>query len=74
MNDYDPVECLRKEVERFQSTNQFSPLLVTNLYAQAACVLTELQRTRDENNRLKSRMRSLENQIDKLEDALLETE
>lgn len=36
---YSPVESLREEVARFKSTNQFTPMLVTNFYAQAACVL-----------------------------------
>jgi len=37
---YDPIKCLREEVERFKATNLFSPMLVTNFYAQAAVVLT----------------------------------
>lgn len=44
---YDPVVSLRKEVDRFRATNQFSPMLVTNFYAQAAVVLAELERTRE---------------------------
>lgn len=69
---YDPVESLRREVARFKSTNQFSPMLVTCFYAQAACVLTELERTREENARLKSRVGNLEKQVDRLETELIE--
>lgn len=39
-SDYNPVQSLREEVERFKATNKFSPMLVTNFYAQAAVVLT----------------------------------
>lgn len=69
---YDPVKSLRTEVERFKSTNQFSPMLVTHFYAQAACVLTELERTREENTKLKSRVGSLEKQVGRLETELIE--
>ena len=42
MKDYDPVECLREEVNRFKATNTFTPLLVTGFYVQAGCVLNEI--------------------------------
>lgn len=45
---YDPLECLAEEVRRFKDTNMFTPLLVTNFYAQAACVVTELKEARKE--------------------------
>lgn len=44
--DYDPLECLSAEVERFKATNQFTPMLVTGFYLQAACVITELRAAR----------------------------
>jgi hypothetical protein len=68
--DYDPVESLTREVERFKATNQFSPMLVTGFYLQAACVLTELKQTRKENSKLAVRVKFLENQVSKLEIAL----
>lgn len=43
-DDYDPVECLRKEVERFKATNTFTPMEVTNFYVQAGLVLAERDR------------------------------
>ncbi len=52
---YDPVKCLREEVERFKATNRFSPLLVTNFYAQAAVVLTYTQELEEELKRLMAR-------------------
>ena len=79
MTAYDPVECLREEVKRFQATNTFSPMLVTNFYAQAACVLTELERARAENSELQRHVKalrgdvkSLERQVDRLETALVD--
>jgi hypothetical protein len=48
MSDYDPVECLRAEVQRFYDTNTFTPMLVTNFYAQARCVITEIEMLRGE--------------------------
>ena len=51
-SDYNPVECLQKEVERFKATNRFSPLLVTNFYCQAAVVLTYVQELEEALNRM----------------------
>ena len=45
---YDPLESLSTEVERFKATNAFTPMLVTNFYAQAACVVSELRDVRKE--------------------------
>lgn len=45
--EYDPLDCLDKEIQRFKSTNQFSPMLVTGFYLQAACVVTELKESRE---------------------------
>ncbi len=47
MIDYDPVQSLREEVERFKSSNKFSPLMVTHFYAQAACVLSYVKELED---------------------------
>lgn len=46
---YDPVESLRAEIERFERTNTFSALSVTNLFVQARVVLEELERLRFRN-------------------------
>ena len=43
-SDYNPAECLRKEVERFKATNRFTPMDVTGFYIQAAVVLDEHRR------------------------------
>ena len=64
--DYDPVECLREEVNRFKDTNTFRPLLVTNFYVQAGCVLSELDRTRQERDRLKGMQFRLEREHNEL--------
>lgn len=45
---YDPVKCLKDEVDRFKKTNTFSPMLVTGFYLHAACVLDELEMVRNE--------------------------
>lgn len=42
--DYNPSRCLRAEVERFKSTNRFTPMEVTGFYIQAAVVLDEHRR------------------------------
>lgn len=46
MSEYDPVESLRTEVDRFFKTNQFNPLQVTNFYVQAKIVLSLLDAER----------------------------
>jgi hypothetical protein len=69
---YDPVKCLQEEVSRFFKTNTFTPMEVTNFYAQARVVLDVLGRAQDENKRLKSRVVNLEKQVDKLETALVD--
>lgn len=46
MDDYCPLESLRREVKRFQASNRFDPMSVTHFYAQAACVIGELDRAR----------------------------
>jgi hypothetical protein len=43
-SDYNPSKCLREEVERFKSTNRFTPMDVTGFYIQAAVVLDEHRR------------------------------
>ena len=62
-NQYDPVESLQKEVIRFQNTNRFNPMEVTNFYVQAACVLIELNRSRQEVERLKDENRRIKNAV-----------
>lgn len=47
MEEYCPLQCLNEEIQRFKATNQFSPMLVTGFYLQAACVVTELNETRE---------------------------
>lgn len=54
-DDYSPVKCLREEVERFKATNRFSPMLVTNFYAQAAVVLSYTAELEEELKRMISR-------------------
>jgi len=44
--NYDPVESLREEVDRFKATNRFTPMLVTNFYIQAGLVLKKLDAAR----------------------------
>jgi hypothetical protein len=41
-DNYDPVQALREECDRFSRENTFHPLLVTNFYAQARVVLSML--------------------------------
>lgn len=55
-SEYDPVKCLREEVERFKRTNKFTPMLVTGFYLQAAVVL-------DEHARLTAEIASLRSQL-----------
>lgn len=43
---YCPLKSLAEEVQRFQSTNLFTPMLVTHFYAQAACVVREVREAR----------------------------
>ena len=38
-SDYNPVQCLREEVQRFKASNRFTPMQVTGFYLQAAVVL-----------------------------------
>lgn len=52
---YDPIKCLCEEVERFKATNRFSPMTVTNFYAQAAVVLTYTQELEEELKRMMAR-------------------
>ena len=54
-DQYCPIKSLREEVERFKATNQFSPVLVTNFYAQAACVLTYVAELEEELKRMIAR-------------------
>ena len=56
ISEYDPVECLREEVKRFKATNQFTPMLLTNFYAQAAVVL-------DQYDQLKSQLAECQRQL-----------
>src|SRR5688500_19512741 len=44
---YDPEKSLRQEVERFMATNLFTPMDVTNFYAQARVVLNDYKRARE---------------------------
>jgi len=41
LSDYNPAQCLRAEVDRFKSTNLFTPMLITGFYLQSAVVLNE---------------------------------
>lgn len=52
---YNPIKCLREEVERFKATNRFSPMLVTNFYAQASVVLAYVAELEDELKRMMAR-------------------
>lgn len=52
--EYDPLESLSAEVDRFKTTNRFNPLNVTHLYAQAACVVSELRNARQQIAAMKS--------------------
>jgi hypothetical protein len=48
---YNPVQCLREEVQRFKATNTFTTMQVTGFYLQAAVVLdyvSDLEETLDE--------------------------
>lgn len=54
-SDYDPIKSLREEVERFKTTNRFSPMTVTNFYVQAAVVLTYTQELEEELKRMMAR-------------------
>lgn len=66
LDNYDPVESLRKEVKRFQATNQFNALLVTNFYAQAAVVLYQYDELLKERDRLANEMRALVTEVQEL--------
>lgn len=43
MIKYSPKESLQKEVDRFNSTNTFSPMEVTHFYVQAGLVLSYVE-------------------------------
>lgn len=51
--DYDPLNSLESEVERFMQTNLFTPMEVTGFYIQARCVISELRELRKENEYLR---------------------
>lgn len=56
MSDYDPIESLREEVNRFLATNTFTPMLVTGFYVQAKVVLAEVDRLKEENEKLTAQL------------------
>ena len=45
MDNYNPIDALKEECERFKKTNTFNPMQVTGFYIQAACVISEVERT-----------------------------
>lgn len=47
MSEYNAAKALTEEVDRFERTNRFNPLEVTNLYVQARVVLSELRRAEE---------------------------
>lgn len=55
MSDYNPVECLQEEVDRFKQTNTFNPMQVTGFYIQAAVVLNYLKMLEEQMDKLISR-------------------
>ena len=63
MSDYDPVESLREEVNRFKDTNRFSPMTVTNFFVQAGLVLVELDSLRNEKTDLERLRDDLVNKL-----------
>lgn len=70
MNEkYDAVEAFREEVKRFQATNKFNALTVTNFYIQGAVVLYEVDRLRTENTRLKGEVEKEKKRADDAEKA-----
>ena len=68
--EYSPIESLKEEVERFYNTNTFSPLLVTNFYAQAKIVISDYEQLKAENEKLKTKLKDAHEVVIDLKNAI----